>query len=125
MRPGASPGPAEAEGVVLAAPPSGGCGLRFLLLTQGIDDASGLGRLRGEGVGSLVELGLHRADRLGEQDLAGLEVGELGDLVAAVSGFPSRTPPLMTSGEWALAKSRRPLAASTGSPVTKAMAEGP
>ena len=31
----------------------------------------------------------------------------------------------MTSAGFALAKSRRPLAASTGSPVTKAMADGP
>src|SRR6478672_2797012 len=44
---------------------------------------------------------------------------------SAVSGLPSSTPPLMTRRGLALAKSRRPLAASTGSPVMKAIAEGP
>src|SRR5689334_15462645 len=39
--------------------------------------------------------------------------------------LPSRTPPLITRRGFALAKSRRPLAASTGSPSTKAMADGP
>src|SRR5690606_23697375 len=53
---------------------------RFLLLTQGIDDAGGLGGVRGEDVGSLEELGLHRAGRLGQQELAGLEVRERRDL---------------------------------------------
>ena len=42
-----------------------------------------------------------------------------------VRDLPSRYPPLMTSWGFALAKSRRPLAASTGSPVMKAIADGP
>src|SRR6478672_11807954 len=37
--------------------------------------------------------------------------------------LPSRTPALITRRGCALAKSRRPLAASTGSPVMKAMAD--
>ena len=41
------------------------------------------------------------------------------------SDLPSSTPPLITRSGWALAKSRRPLAASTGSPLTKAIADGP
>src|SRR3954454_7559171 len=44
---------------------------------------------------------------------------------SAVSGRPSRTPPLTTSSGWTFAKSRSPLATTTGSPVTKATAEGP
>src|SRR5450759_3729875 len=44
---------------------------------------------------------------------------------AAVIGCPSNTPPLMTRCGFALAKSRRPFAAATGSPVTKAIADGP
>ena len=44
---------------------------------------------------------------------------------SAVSSWPSSTPPLMTRTGCALAKSRRPLAASTGSPLTKAIADGP
>ena len=43
----------------------------------------------------------------------------------AVTGLPSNTPPLITSGGLVRAKSRRPLAASTASPFTKAMAVGP
>ena len=39
--------------------------------------------------------------------------------------LPSSTPPLITSSGFALAKSRRPLAASTTSPSTNATAEGP
>ena len=38
---------------------------------------------------------------------------------------PSNTPPLITSSGWVFANSRRPLAASTGSPETKASAVGP
>src|SRR4029453_7142691 len=44
---------------------------------------------------------------------------------SALSGLPSSTPPLMTRNGCALAKSRRPLAASTGSPLTNAIADGP
>ncbi len=44
---------------------------------------------------------------------------------AGVNGLPSSTPALITKAGFALAKSRRPLAASTASPVTKAIAEGP
>ena len=44
---------------------------------------------------------------------------------AAESVLPSRTPPLITSSGLARAKSRRPLAASTGSPLTNAIAVGP
>src|SRR6185437_14803185 len=39
--------------------------------------------------------------------------------------LPSSTPPLITSSGFALAKSRRPLAASTTSPSTNAIADGP
>ena len=39
--------------------------------------------------------------------------------------LPSITPPLITRAGLALAKSRSPLAASTTSPLTKAIAEGP
>ena len=42
-----------------------------------------------------------------------------------VSALPSSTPPLITSSGFALAKSRRPLAASTTSPSTNAIADGP
>src|SRR3954452_11806613 len=44
---------------------------------------------------------------------------------SADSALPSRTPPLMTRLGLSLAKSRRPFADSTGSPVTKATAVGP
>ena len=44
---------------------------------------------------------------------------------SAVRDLPSITPPLITRSGLALAKSRRPLAASTGSPLTKAIADGP
>src|SRR5690606_27892708 len=44
---------------------------------------------------------------------------------SGVIGLPSMTPPLITSCAFSLAKSRSPLAASTTSPLTKAMAEGP
>src|SRR5204862_187301 len=44
---------------------------------------------------------------------------------AGESDLPSSTPPLITRCGWALAKSRRPLAASTGSPLTTAIADGP
>src|SRR5918996_6244679 len=44
---------------------------------------------------------------------------------SADSTLPSRTPPLMTRFGLSLAKSRRPFADSTGSPVTKATAVGP
>src|SRR6476620_1368954 len=44
---------------------------------------------------------------------------------SGVRALPSRTPPLITRRGFALAKSRRPLAASTGSPSTNAMADGP
>jgi len=44
---------------------------------------------------------------------------------SAVMEAPSSTPPLITRNGLALAKSRRPLAASTGSPLTKAIADGP
>ena len=44
---------------------------------------------------------------------------------SAESGLPSSTPPLMTRTGFARAKSRRPLAASTGSPLTNAIADGP
>ena len=44
---------------------------------------------------------------------------------SADSALPSRTPPLMTRLGFSLAKSRRPFADSTGSPVTKATAVGP
>src|SRR5262249_49089656 len=40
-------------------------------------------------------------------------------------GLPSMTPPLITRAGLALAKSRSPLAASTTSPLTNAIAEGP
>ena len=42
-----------------------------------------------------------------------------------VIALPSSTPPLITSSGLALAKSRRPLAASTASPSTNAIAVGP
>jgi len=42
-----------------------------------------------------------------------------------VSSFPSRMPPLMTRGELVLAKSRRLFAVATGSPLMKAIADGP
>src|SRR5712691_5577305 len=42
-----------------------------------------------------------------------------------VIALPSSTPPLITSSGCALAKSRRPLAASTTSPSTNATADGP
>ena len=44
---------------------------------------------------------------------------------AGVRAFPSRTPPLITRNGFALAKSRRPFAVSTTSPVTNATADGP
>src|SRR6185437_583563 len=42
-----------------------------------------------------------------------------------VIDLPSMIPPLISSAGLALAKSRRPLAASTTSPLTKAIADGP
>src|SRR5207344_1615603 len=44
---------------------------------------------------------------------------------AGLIDLPSITPPLITRAGLALAKSRSPLAASTTSPLTKAIAEGP
>src|SRR6476620_1133173 len=44
---------------------------------------------------------------------------------APLSAFPSSTPPLITNSGLARAKSRRPFATTTGSPVTKAIAVGP
>ena len=41
------------------------------------------------------------------------------------SALPSMKPPLMTRALLSFAKSRRALAASTGSPVTNAIAVGP
>ena len=44
---------------------------------------------------------------------------------AGLIALPSSTPPLMTSNGFVLLKSRRPLAASTMSPRTNAIADGP
>src|SRR5664280_2287886 len=44
---------------------------------------------------------------------------------SAVTGRPSSTPPLINNRGWVRAKSRTPLAATTGSPSTKAIAVGP
>ena len=44
---------------------------------------------------------------------------------AALRSLPSITPPLITRAGWSFANVRSPLAASTGSPSTKAMALGP
>ena len=74
--------------------------------------------------GSLGQLGLHRARQLGEQNLAGLEVRELLDLVGG-QRLAVKDTALDDESGLSLAKSRRPFAASTGSPLTKAMADGP
>ena len=95
----------------------------------------GLGRERAEHLGELANRSredageLRRrsdeaAGQLGEQNLARLQVGELL-ISSAVSGSPSRTPPLTTRCGCSLPKSRRLFATSTGSPETNAIAEGP
>ena len=60
-------------------------GSSFLLLTQGVDDAGDLGGLGGKGVSSLADLCLHCTGRLGQENFAGLEVREFGDLCSAQS----------------------------------------
>src|SRR5665811_1168739 len=47
------------------------------------------------------------------------------EISAGDKALPSRRPALITRWGFALAKSRRPLVASTGSPVMKAIADGP
>ena len=86
--------------------------------------AGGLRQRRLEQGRGLAQVGLHRAGQLGQQHLAGLQVGELADLGRRMA-LPSNTPPLMTSSGLAFANSRRPFAASTTSPETKASAVGP
>src|SRR5699024_6083698 len=64
-----------------------------LLLAQGFDRAHGLGCGCGEDLGSLVQLGLHRACSLGQQHLAGFEIRKLVD-VASSDGTSVHDPAL-------------------------------
>ncbi len=101
-----------------------GTALLGLLGTKRLRGADELRGQRLEELSSLGLLALEGTGQLAEQNLAGLEVRKLL-ISSADSALPSRTPPLMTRFGFSLAKSRRPFADSTGSPVTKATAVGP
>ena len=91
---------------------------------QRLGQSGGLGERRLEQRSSLGRGRVERPGELGEQHLAGLEVGELADLgrgqrVAVEDATLDHEERVLPP------KARSALAASTGSPLTKATAVGP